>query len=196
VHVSDGSVDGYVAYRIVSEDQEVIAVKELVFSAPEHRRDMLAFLGDKYPEHQIRFDTPIDDFFLHEIADPMAVNVSVQPAFQLRVMDPQGAMLALAADKSISGKLSFRISDPVFEEGHSFGIEVEQGSISACESDPSLALEMDVQTFAKLYSGYLTAGDAWYLGKIKMDETAASALVLACEIFSSLGPYRSWLEPG
>ena len=166
MHIGEKCGDGYVVYAVEPEgDAGTVHVRELAFAEPQTRRDLLSFLGEKFPSYDLQFSTPVDDLFLHEIPDPRAVSVSVSPTFQFRAIDPKGAMLALSANESASGRMSFRISDPVFDREHTFGIEVQQGSISECKPRASDTLEMDVQTFAKLYSGYLIAGDAWSWGK-------------------------------
>jgi hypothetical protein len=38
--------------------------------------------------------------------------------------------------------------------------------------------------------------DAWQLGKIKAEGNAVRGLVDASSVFSSLLPFRSWVEPG
>lgn len=195
VHETDGRLDGYAAYKIDSEKKS-ICIQEIAFSDASHRRDMLAFLGATEPEGTMSFDAPADDLFLQEIPNPRLIDASVTPSFQFRVTDPPRAMEALAVDESVSGRLSFAISDPVFEEGWRFGIEVEDGTVSLTKPDPRRALQMDVMTFARLYSGYLTAFDAWELGKLEVGNDAMEALLTACDIFSPLTPYRSALEPG
>ncbi len=174
VHAGERGTDGYVLYTLASlEDACAVQIRELVFDQLQTRRDLLAYLGRKFPDSELEFDTPVNDLFLHEIPDPRAVHVAVTPSFSFRVVDPKGAILALKADESVSGRMSFKISDPVFEAGHTFGIEVENGCIRECKPSSSNVCEMDVRTFAKLYSGYLAPGDARLLEACKMSDKGA-----------------------
>lgn len=195
VHETDGRIDGYATYKI-DDEKKSVGVGEIAFTRAEHRRDMLAWLGGINPEGTVGFVAPLDDLFLQEIPNPRLVSASVSPSFQFRVTDPPRAVESLAVDESVSGRVSFSLSDPVFEEGWRFGVEVGDGTVSLTKPDPKRALEMDVMTFARLYSGYLTASDAWELGKLRAGDDAMESLLTACEIFSPLTPYRSWLEPG
>ncbi len=166
VHETDGLIDGCATYKVDSE-KKFVYVSEIVFANAAHRRDMLAWLGGVDSEGSVSFGAPLDDLFLQEIANPRQISASVSPSFQFRVTDPPRAMEALAVDESVSGRVSFAISDPVFEEGWRFGIEAGDGTVSLTRPDPKRTLETDVATFARLYSGYLTAFDAWELGRLK-----------------------------
>ena len=197
VHETGGRIDGYAAYKIGGDDEKrSVDVGEIAFAKAEHRRDMLALLGSTNPEATVSFGAPVDDLFLQEIPNPRLISASVYPSFHFRVTDPPRATERLAVDENVSGRVSFAISDPVFEEGWEFGVEVEAGAVSLAKPDSKRMLSTDVQTFARLYSGYLTAFDAWELGKLKAAGDAMETLVAACEIFSPLTPYRTWLEPG
>ena len=195
VHETGGRIDGYAAYKTDRESKSV-HVQEIVFFDAAHRRDMLAFLGKAEPEGTVSFDAPLDDLFLQEMPNPRLANATLSSSFQFRVTDPPRAMEALGVDETVSGRVSFAISDPVFEEGWRFGIEVDYGAVTLTKPDPKRTLEMDVTTFARLYSGYLTAFDAWELGKLEVGGGALDALLTACDVFSPLTPYRSALEPG
>jgi len=195
VHETDGRVDGYAAYKVDGEKKSIHA-GEIAFEQAAHRRDMLAFLGALDPDGTVGFGAPIDDLFLQETPNPRLINTSISASFQFRVTDPPRAMESLAVDENVSARVSFSISDPVFEEGWHFGVEAADGVVSLTKPDPGRVLEMDAMTFARLYSGYLTAFDAYELDKISAQGDTTESLLAACEIFSPLTPYRSWLEPG
>lgn len=197
VHVTDGRIDGYTAYKvIVDQETKTVSVTEIAYTHSRDRRDMLAFLGEMIGEGTITFSAPMDDLFLQELPNPRLFNTAVNASFQFRVIDPRSAMESLTVDEDVSGKVSFAISDPVFKEGWEFGVVVEGGEVAVVKADPRRKLSMDVQTFARLYSGYLTAYDALELGKIEPSGDAMEMLLTACEVFSPMTPYRSWLEPG
>ena len=197
VHITDSDVDGYAVYSVETrEEEKVVGVKEIVFKRHEHRRDMLAKLAQIDPNGHVDFGAPADDLFLHELPNPRAVNTSVRPSFQFRIFNPQAALLALSPADDISGKLSFRLTDPVLEPVREVGIDICGGGVSLCKPDCACSLEMDVMTFAKIYSGYISPGDAWNIGKLKANGNAAETLELADHAFSTFVPYRSWVEPG
>lgn len=197
VHVSDGRVDGYVAYKVGGDaETKSVDVNEIAYMQPQDRRDMLALLGSIVPEGRIGFNAPMDDLFLQELPNPRLITTGVNASFQFRVINPPAAMQCLTVDEAVSGKVTFSISDPVFKEGWEFGIAVEDGEVSLVKPDQKRKLEMDVQTFARLYSGYLTAFDALELGKLSVKGDGMETLLTACEVFSPMTPYRSWLEPG
>lgn len=197
LHLTDGRIDGYAAYKVGGDaEAKNVNVLEIACMENQHRRDMLALVGSIAPEGSLHFTAPLDDLFLQEIPNPRVINTSISPSFQFRLIDPPKAMQCLEADEEISGKITFSLTDPVFKEGWEFGVAVDGGQISLVKPDPRRKLEMDVQTFARLYSGYLSAYDAWELGKLKAQGDAMETLVTACEVFSPFTPYRSGLEPG
>lgn len=197
VHETDGRIDGYAAYEIGGDDErKSVAVREIAFTQVRDRRDMLALLGGIDPEGNVSLGAPIDDTLLQEVPNPRVISAGISASFQFRVIDPPKAMQGLEVDESISGKATFSLTDPVFKEGWDFGVVVDEGNVSLAKPDPRRKLEMDVQTFARLYSGYMTAFDAWELGMIQVQGDAMETLLTACEVFSPLTPYRSSMEPG
>lgn len=196
VHTTNGAVDAYAMYRLSKPEEKLkIDVREIIYSSVLHRRDMLAMLASIDSDADIAFGAPIDDLFFYEIPNPRAVKTEVHASFQFRVIDPEKAILALKPEEHASGKLSFNISDPVFKEGFNFGIEIDGGNISLCKPGNNM-IETDVQTLAKLYSGYLPPLYAYELGKMRVSGDTSAVLRLATDLFSPLTPYRSWLEPG
>ena len=197
VHVADGIVDGYAAFEVkTTEEGALMQVKEAFAQAPEHRRQMLALIATANPEGRVAHDAPPDDTILHEVPDPWSLSVKLRPSFQFRVVDPPRAMESLVADGASCGRLSFAISDPVFEEGFEFGVEFDGGRASLCPFDACSAIETDVQTLAKLYSGYLSPRDALKLERIRVRGSEERVLELAQRVFATGTPYRSWMEPG
>lgn len=197
LHMTDGRIDGYAGYQISGEaDNRSIDVNEIAFTQAQDRRDMLALLGSMVPDGRVGFHAPMNDMFLQELPNPRLVSTAVNASFQFRVIDPPKAMQCLELDEDVSGRATFSISDPVFKEGWEFGVIVEDGEVSLTKPDPRRKLEMDVQTFARFYSGYLTPYDAWELGKVKVTGDAMEMLLSACELFSPLTPYRTGMEPG
>jgi predicted acetyltransferase len=197
VHTSKGDIDAYAVYEIGSSGDDVfIEVKEIAYFAADHRHDLLAFLGALYPEARLTFYSPAEDLFLQEIANPRVVHTALAPSFQFRVINPEKAILSLSAPEGLSQRFTFSISDPVFSHGFEFGIEVRGDELVRCKPDQSNRLEMDIQTFARLYSGYLAPADALALGRIKTRGCQPQSLDSVGDLFSPLSPYRSWLEPG
>lgn len=197
MHTTNGRPDGYASYQINDGEQKSISVVEIASREPQHRRDMLARLATLLSEEEkIAFNAPLDDLFLQEVPNPRLFHTTVSPSFQFRVIDPPRAMECLEAEEDVSGKVSFVLTDSVFKEGWSFGIDVDEGDVTLTKADNRRSLEMDVTTFARLYSGYLTPFDALDLGKVKLNGDSMEMLMKASEIFSPLTPYRSYLEPG
>lgn len=198
VHVVDDILKGYAFYQleVKEEEKRYISVKEMVYDEPQVRRDLLAGLAGLAPEGSINFGAPIDDLFLHELPNPRVAKGTAQHSFMFRIIDPPAAMQSLESEFQANGRLSLSISDPVFAEGFEFGLEIDNGKASLCPYDPKCALEMDVQTLAKLYTGCITPLQAWYLGKIKLGGDSIGVVAFAEQVFSSSTPYRSWLEPG
>lgn len=195
----EGEVIGYAVYIVHPDsqtDELLIDVKELIFEEVQDRRDLLAGIAKAYPDSVVTFGAPSDDMFMHELDDPRAAKCTAGPAHMFRIIDPPAAMLSLKSESHAHGYLSLSISDPVFTSGFEFGIEIYNGSISLCDFDPDHALEMSVQTLAKLYSGCLDPIQAWNMGLINVRGDMVSILPFASQIFPNLTPYRSWLEPG
>ena len=199
VHCREGSIDAYAMYHAPTPqegEQRKVEVKELVFDEPRDRRDLLSGLAAMFPEAAITFTAPIDDTFIYELENPWSAKITIGPSFMFRVIDPPNAMLALRGEAHVDGRLSLSITDPIFERGFEFGLAIADGRASLCGFDPDSALVMDVQTLARLYTGCLTPLQAWYLGALNPRGNTISDLTFAGYVFSTLTPYRSWLEPG
>jgi len=195
VHMNGKSIDGYAVYDVaVKDESRWIEVKEMFSDSPGARMDMLALLATIDPELTINFHSPVEDSFMQELPNPRLVSCAVAPSFQFRVIDPELAMKSLTADEEVSGRFTLSLSDPVFKHGFEFGVDVDEGEVSLCKPERKNRLDMDVQTLARLYSGYLSPLEAYYLGKVRADDV--TPVLLACETFPQLQPYRSWLEPG
>lgn len=193
----EGRISGYCLYEVQAEDEvKSFSVREIVNLEPDSRRNMLARLAAIDPEAQIDFATPIDDSFLHELANPRQVKATVRTTFMFRIIDPEEAMKRLQPFEDVSCGFTLAIDDPVFKQGFEFGMEVDGGEVSIVKPASDARLQMDVQTLAKLYSGYYTVIDAWNLGKIRIDGDALQTLADAASVFPSLPPFRSWIEPG
>lgn len=197
VHEADDEINGYAAYSLVENEEHLnVNVKEIVFDNPRDRRDMLALLATIDPEGTLSFNAPMTDLFMQEIPNPRVISASIHASFQFRVMDPVRALECYAVDEDISGKLSFSLTDPVFDEGFEFGIDFDEGKVSITKPSPDNMIRTDIQTFARLYSGYLTAFDALIMNKLQVSGDSLPVVALASEFFTPLTPYRSWWEPG
>ncbi|MEN6355991.1 MAG: GNAT family N-acetyltransferase [Armatimonadota bacterium] len=194
--MEDGRPSGYAIYSVRTEEERLVSVSEIVSNENEHRRNMLALLASLEPEAKIKFAAPADDLFFHEIPNPKLIEAAVRPSFQFRIIDPEQAMASLKPMEHVSCSFTLSIDDPVFKHGFEFGVTAEGGGVSIGKPGSDAKLRMDVQTLAKLYTGYLNPVDAWQLGMIKADGDAVRALVDASGVFSSLLPFRSWVEPG
>lgn len=193
----DDRIVGYAAYEVTQkEEKRVLAVQELAFLEPRYRRALLSFLGRLDPEREMVFNSPAEDSLLLEMPNPRLVECRVHPSFQFRVIDPERAMGALVVDEEIEGRLTLSIRDPVFEHGFEFGMEFDEGEVVLSKPEKRHVLEMDVQTLARLYSGYLGVMDAYVLGMVVCPGSMPETLAMAMAVFANYEPYRTRLEPG
>lgn len=190
-------LEAYAVYEVQErDDKKVVDIKELVYFSIEQRRNILSALAAKNPESRITFRTPSADSLLHELPNPRAVKAAIVPTFQFRIIDPERAISSLSVDEALEGKLTFSIDDPIFKHGFEFGVEFEEGELLPCRPDKKHVLRMNVQTLAKLYTGYITPAEAIDLGALRISGNEAMTFALATLMFPSNLPYRSWLEPG
>ncbi|MCE5322073.1 GNAT family N-acetyltransferase [bacterium] len=193
----DGQLSGYAIYAVrTEEERKLFFISEIMCPDNEHRRNILAMLASIEPDARIRFSTPVDDLFFHGIPNPRLINAMVRPSFEFRIADPLKAMASLKPMEHISCSFTLSIDDPVFAHGFEFDVRAKDGKVEIDKPLSNNKLRMDVQTLAKLYTGYLDPMYAWQLGKIKTDGDAMRALVDASGVFSPLTPFRSWVEPG
>jgi predicted acetyltransferase len=193
----EGRISGYCIYEVqVGDEAKSVAVKEIVSLEPDSRRNMLARLAAIDPEAKVTFASPVDDSFFHELTNPRQVGATVRATFMFRIIDPEQAIKRLQPFEDVSCHFTLAVDDPVFKHSCEFGVEVDGGRVSTGNPAYGSRIQMDVQTLAKLYSGYYTVIDAWNLGKIQIKGDALQVLADASAIFSSLPPFRSWIEPG
>ena len=192
VHETDCEIDGYAFFRITGEgEDEQVDIREMIADTSAARAAILSRLSSAAP--RIGFDAPLDDDFLQEIPNPRMVDARLQGGFQFRVFDPIAALEARGANSAVTGRLGLEIEDPTLGR-FDFDIEIGEGRFTRCESKSPDRLRMSVQTFAQLYSGYLTATRASDLGRVTA--TSQRALSVADAMFHSAVPFRSHLEIG
>ncbi|MCE5199139.1 MAG: GNAT family N-acetyltransferase [Armatimonadota bacterium] len=196
VHITNETIDGYAVYEIaIDEDRKRVEVGEMAFSDSRQRMDLLAGLAEIDPEARLIFYSTRNDMLMHQLPDPRLVSTTICPGFQFRVIDPPKALESLCPDKSVSGRLSFALSDSVFER-FEFGVEFEGGRVGLCAPDRGALLKMSVETLARLYTGYLSPTDALALGMIEIQAGSEKTIHPAQRFFSQRPPYRSSVEPG
>ncbi len=193
VHETSGKIDGYAFFLIEGEgENEVVKIKELVADTREARNALLSKFAEAGAP-RIHFPAPRDDQFLQELSNPRDVIAEISGSFQFRVINPPAALEMRSVDPKISGRLGFSISDPVLDPWD-FDIEVDSGRILMGNSTAKERLTMNVQTFAQLYSGYVSPTRAAELGRLKA--TSQTALDFADSILQGRTPYRAWMELG
>jgi predicted acetyltransferase len=193
VHESHGQIDAYAFFRIAGEgDDEQVDIREIIADTSAARAAVLSHLATAGVPH-IGFDATLDDGFLQGIPNPRMVDARLQGGFQLRVIDPVAAFEARTAASGATGRLGLEIEDPTLGL-FDLDLEIADGKFKHANSKCPDRLRTDIQTFAQLYAGYLTATRAAELGKVAV--ASDNALRLADSMFEPAVSFRSHLEIG
>jgi predicted acetyltransferase len=124
--------------------------------------------------------------------EPRDVSRSLRCGAMARVLDVAGFLQATGWAPGVEGRLSVKVSDPVFDED-SGSFEVCNGQAVPCRH-PGPELRCTIQTFTQLATGYLSPEEAVALGRIQASEVPAARLLSAAS--GGLTPFRSPQEPG
>lgn len=193
VHETGGRIDGYAFFLIDGEgESRSVNIRELIAETGEARRAILSKLAT-IGAASMWYTAPIDDDFVQEIPNPRLFTKEIESGFQFRVINPPAALECRTLDSSIKGRVGFTIHDPVLPVWE-FDIEVEEGHIRTANSRAVQRLTMDVQTFAQLFSGYISTTRAAQLGRVQ--PTSDEALKFADQVLHRGVPFRSYLEQG
>jgi predicted acetyltransferase len=188
VHEREGSVEGYILFRMVDGDEEKRSVKilNLVAATNEARAGILSFLTAYDPmDYVITYDAP-RGAPLHPYLASSHVEMKIETEFMLRLVDVEGAL----------GHLRREAKSPLVLEVSDYGIpenngEYTVGSGKAYRGNGAKhRVRLDVRRLAQLYAGYLPARKLAEHGMIRPD--SEKALELLEEYFPVGDP---WVYP-
>ncbi|BCW98084.1 MAG: GCN5 family acetyltransferase [Armatimonadota bacterium] len=124
--------------------------------------------------------------------EPRAVSRSLCCGAMARILDVPGFLQATGWEPGVEGRLTLRVSDPLFGE-YSGSFEVCNGqAVPSRKVGPEL--HCSIQTFTQLATGYLPPEEAVSLGRVQASELDAARLLAAAS--GGLTPFRSSQEPG
>jgi predicted acetyltransferase len=149
---------GYLVYEVENEgDEQVMCVDEFVAPSDRAREQLWGFVGRHAAQiDRVRVTLPEETRLFQEVADPNAVDCTVEPRAMFRLVDVEAALDDLSVERTAGASITVRVRDPLVDANDatfeiaptSTGIECTR---RAADSEPDL--ELAVSTLSKLFLG-------------------------------------------
>jgi predicted acetyltransferase len=200
VHVYDSAgVQGYLIAG-VGEDQDSARfhVKEILAGSEESRRGLIGFLGLLHPDYKT-VELITSDFDLRQLRlfPPRAdweegyesqADVRLRPGFMFRILDLKGALKSLVLrTPDFNGELAIHLSDELAPWNEEPVLIAGRGVPEVTPGDSPNWIKADVRVLSQLYVGFMSASQAYSLGKI--ETSSPEALALAERLFPESEPF-------
>ncbi len=171
-----------------------ITVRELHGASFAAQLKLVRSLADMDGVGAMKLELPPDSLLLH--AFPERFDGSVEHDLGLRVLDVAEALAHLKPPEKLRATISFEIADWVVNAAQPLAatVQVEGGQVQVAAQSKKDALCCDINTFAQLFAGGLTAAQARATGRLTGGNPAMGA---ACDaLLHGRVPYRSDVEAG
>lgn len=201
VYDCDG-IQGYLLATQSEEDSEThYRVYEIVVASEEARRGLVGFLAGTAGEAS-RVTITSSEYDLRALGllsprahweegyDPRA-EIRIVPQFQFRIIDLEEALKALSRRiTSFSGELTIKVRDEIGDWNEQPVTITAPGEVRHVSGPNWVA--GDVRTISQIFVGFLSAPDAFSLGRIEI--SGAEALDLAQHVFPECEPFIPHLD--
>jgi predicted acetyltransferase len=179
VYERDGSIEGYVIYRISGwEDRDprrTLSVDEFVGATLRAREAIFSFMAALDPMvYGIKLYTPRGEP-LHPYLRSSYVKAKIEPDQMLRLVDVEDALGYL--ERETEAPLVLDVSDDVIPENDGEYTVGDGKVIRGAEADHRVSL--DVRRLAQLYAGYVPARDLTRHGLVEASSPEALELLEA-----------------
>ena len=177
VYGRDGSIEGYVIYRISGwQDRyprRTLSVDEIVAGTNRAREALLSFMAGLDPQvYETKLYTPRGEP-LHPYLKSSHVKARIEPDQMLRLVDVEAALGYLQPASEAALVLSVR--DDVIPENQGQYTVADGEVVRGAEAEESVSL--DVRQLAQLYAGYLPARDLARHGLVEASSQKALGLL-------------------
>lgn len=182
----DGDVRGYVAFEMKknSRNQVEIEIKELVSLTPEAYRGLWGFLASLAEQVvKIKYLAPPDEPLFDILIEPREPEfkrpffefksyASICSGFMMRIVNLEESLKLLTTANTPDGDATILINDDLIPENNfAFKIAVKNKNVNIQKINTRSAdLEIDIATFAQIFSGFVKPSALNRIGKIKGDE--------------------------
>ena len=164
----------YIVFQPERKDLEhprVIAVKDIAFLAPEDIRHILGFLYRLRAQYgSVSLTLPQDVPMSAIVPDSLSVKHACQPQGQLRVVNVQKALEAMAYPLE-SGSVVIAVVDPFLSVNTgNYLLTFAGGQAVRVEKCPDLEpdIRLSIQRFSQMVTGYLDLAQAEYVSDVEI----------------------------
>lgn len=183
VHDGPGGVDGYVIYRLKSDENAAghangtVSVVEMVAETPAAHASLWSYLAaiDGCPNVK-RWNTPIDDPLPAMVREPRRVRkTALHDNLWIRILDVEAALSGRSYEED--GDVTFSIMDPFrpSTEG-TYRLSVVDGVGTCARTDAEAELAMEVDVLGALFLGGANALSYHAAGRIRGSGEQMAAL--------------------
>jgi len=168
-----GAIKGYLLFTLENKPSggRKLQVRELVYTDDSHYLQLLQFLfNHAIQAEEVELYASLDILFFDRISEPENVRKFITPGAMVRLVDVTQALENLRANPELSGEITITVWDPFLEwnEGN-YLLEINRGEITLQKNKKiKPEAELDINTLAQLYTGYLPPQTAIRLGRLEV----------------------------
>lgn len=188
---SRGKVQGYIVYEIKSGDSgQEMRLRELVALSHEARCAIFRFLKSHDTQtRKVEFSAPADDLSPAYFPN-LRVETKLVPDFAARVVDLKDALERKNYPADLKGTALFKITDPAAPwNSGTWSLSVNAGAGQVKKTRKNHDFACDIQTFTRIYCGYIDLLQAAELGKLEV--TNPRKLPKIIPYFAAPTPYMN-----
>jgi len=169
----DGTPGGYIIYTVKNNKMNI---HEMIYNDVQAEEGLLWFIYSHQSQiDQVIWSTATDER-LHLILPNPRIEMKLTSGMMFRVVDVGDALRKRRYPAGIDLSFDIEISDPIalWNQG-AWNVNVSNGHVRIKKID-SASIKCDIQTFSQIFLGYLTAGEAEKLGKLKGEKSMIDAM--------------------
>jgi predicted acetyltransferase len=182
----DGEIHGYIALEMKKDqkNQAEIEIKELVALTPKAYRGLWGFLSSLAEQvSKIKYLAPPDEPLFDILIEPREPDfkrpffefksyASICSGFMMRIVNLEEALKLLTTANAPNGEVAISIKDDFIPENNfTFKIAVADKKVEIQKVNSKFAdVEIDIATFAQIFSGFVKPSSLHQTGRVKGDE--------------------------
>jgi predicted acetyltransferase len=188
---NDGMLEGYCAYEIKtsSQDANVLHIREFFAATAAAYRGLVGYFAAQNEVDVIEYLAPPDTPLRHTLRQPIAQGAQnwgwifnelcyVTPGPVARIINLPRALTTRFYTRGLSGERVLQVTDPLIptnEEPLIFRV-VDGRPETHAANGRQPQIKTDIGTLSQILCGYLSADDAYFLGRFDADKDTCSWL--------------------
>ncbi len=188
----DGEIRGYIVFEMKKDqkNQAEVEIKELVALTPKAYRGLWGFLASLTEQvSKIKYLAPPDEPLFDILIEPREPDfkrpffefksyASICSGFMMRIVNLEEALKLLTTTNASNGEVTISVKDDILKGNNfTFKITVTDKNVNIQKVNlKSADVEIDIATFAQIFSGFTKPSSLYQTGRLKGDENTLKYL--------------------